>query len=94
MESNGQKGKIQVSQTTADLLIAAGKDKWLTPREDLIEAKGKGKMQCYWVDLSHDMSTRTSITSSQSNGSGGNASMSSLPVIPGLLGPIDKQVDV
>ena len=43
MESNGQKGKIQVSQVTADLLVAAGKDKWLTAREDKVQAKGKGK---------------------------------------------------
>ena len=34
-----------VSQSTADLLTAAGKKHWLTAREDLVEAKGKGKMQ-------------------------------------------------
>ena len=46
-----QKGRIQVSQSTADLLKAAGKQQWLTAREDLVEAKGKGKMQTYWVDI-------------------------------------------
>ena len=49
MESNGQKGRIQVSSTTADLLSTDGKSHWLTAREDLVDAKGKGKMQCYWV---------------------------------------------
>jgi hypothetical protein len=39
-----------VSQSTADLLIAAGKDHWVKPRDELVEAKGKGKMQTYWVN--------------------------------------------
>jgi len=50
MESNGVRNRIQVSQSTADLLIAAGKQHWVTAREDLVEAKGKGKMQTYWVE--------------------------------------------
>lgn len=49
MESNGESGRIHVSQETADLLIAAGKSSWLDPREDKIKAKGKGEMQTYWV---------------------------------------------
>ena len=50
MESNGQVGKIQVSENTASKLREAGKSSWLTPRKDLVEAKGKGKMQTYWVE--------------------------------------------
>jgi hypothetical protein len=42
MEHNGERGKIQVSQETADLLIAAGKSHWIRAREDKIIAKGKG----------------------------------------------------
>lgn len=34
MESNGIRDKIQVSQDTADLLIAAGKANWLTQRSE------------------------------------------------------------
>jgi class 3 adenylate cyclase len=34
MESSGQRDKIHVSKETADLLIAAGKEKWLTRRVD------------------------------------------------------------
>jgi hypothetical protein len=45
MESNGLKNMVQVSQSTADQLLAAGKQHWLTPREDKIEAKGKGTLQ-------------------------------------------------
>lgn len=45
MESTGQRGKVQVSQETADLLVAAGKTSWITPREERIVAKGKGESQ-------------------------------------------------
>jgi class 3 adenylate cyclase len=49
MESTGLRDKIQVSQDTADLLIAAGKFKWLVIRDEKVVAKGKGEMQTYWV---------------------------------------------
>ena len=42
MESNGVKGKIHVSQETADHLASLGKGSWISPREDKIVAKGKG----------------------------------------------------
>lgn len=45
MESNGIPRKIQCSQTTADLLVEAGKSNWLTPRDDKVHAKGKGDIQ-------------------------------------------------
>jgi hypothetical protein len=50
MESNGMRGRIQASQATADYLISAGKGHWVKAREDLVEAKGKGKMQTYWIN--------------------------------------------
>lgn len=40
MESTGARDRIQVSQETADLLIVAGKGRWLTKREDVVVAKG------------------------------------------------------
>jgi len=49
MESNGRPSQIHVSKATADLLTVSGRGRWLKPRADLIEAKGKGKMQTYWV---------------------------------------------
>jgi class 3 adenylate cyclase len=49
MESTGLRDKIQVSQDTADLLIAGGKSKWLVIRDEKVVAKGKGEMQTYWV---------------------------------------------
>jgi hypothetical protein len=58
MESNSLAGKIQVSQETADLLTAAGKQHWLTPREDKIVAKGKGELQTYWLSTKSSGSSR------------------------------------
>jgi hypothetical protein len=67
MESTGLRDRIQVSQDTADLLIAAGKSKWVEPREEKVMAKGKGEMQTYWV----------AVGSSKQNNSDGDASTSS-----------------
>jgi class 3 adenylate cyclase len=41
MESTGKPQRIQLSQDTADLLIAAEKGSWLKPRDTLVHAKGK-----------------------------------------------------
>ena len=49
MESTGVKGKIQVSQATADELVVKGKEDWIVPRQDRVVAKGKGEMQTYFV---------------------------------------------
>jgi Adenylate and Guanylate cyclase catalytic domain len=49
MESNGQKGRIHVSEATANLLKESGYDRWVSQRKDLVEAKGKGLLQTYWV---------------------------------------------
>ncbi|CAB9509224.1 Receptor-type guanylate cyclase gcy [Seminavis robusta] len=51
MESTGIQGRIQVSEATANQLIARGRKGWLKPREDTIVAKGKGEMQSYFVQI-------------------------------------------
>lgn len=40
MESTGEAGKIQISETTAKLLIEAGKTSWIHARDDKVHAKG------------------------------------------------------
>jgi class 3 adenylate cyclase len=60
MESTGEKGQIQLSQTTAEELMARGKGHWLVPRQNKVVAKGKGEMQTYWLRLK---STKLSMTS-------------------------------
>jgi hypothetical protein len=41
MESRGTRGRVHVSQETANLLIKQGKEHWVTPRTDKVLAKGK-----------------------------------------------------
>jgi class 3 adenylate cyclase len=50
MESTGLAGRIHVSQATADCLVEGGKSRWITKRDTLVEAKGKGLLQTYWID--------------------------------------------
>eukprot|EP00980_Cylindrotheca_fusiformis_P001922 scaffold437_cov111-Cylindrotheca_fusiformis.AAC.20 len=52
MESSGERGRIQASQVTADLLKEAGLSRWIIPRSTKMLVKGKGEMQTYWVDKS------------------------------------------
>jgi class 3 adenylate cyclase len=49
MESTGIRTKIQISQETAQLIIASGKSQWIKPREDIVVAKGKGELKTYWL---------------------------------------------
>lgn len=49
MEQTGEKNKIQVSQSTASLLEQAGKNHWLSRRDDSIQVKGKGVLGTFWV---------------------------------------------
>ena len=51
MESTGIPGKIHVSLETADALIASGRSKWVTEREDAIFAKGKGELKTFWLKI-------------------------------------------
>jgi Adenylate and Guanylate cyclase catalytic domain len=60
MEQTGQMDKIHVSSITAKLLRAAGKEHWVRPRECMIEAKGKGKLQTYWARVMSD-SAKSSV---------------------------------
>ncbi|KAL3917415.1 MAG: hypothetical protein SGILL_004724 [Bacillariaceae sp.] len=62
MESTSLPNKIQVSQKTAELVIAHGKGNWLSAREDLVNAKGKGQLQTYWLNI--DKAKPSSVVSS------------------------------
>lgn len=64
LESNGVPGKIHVSEATAAALRSAGKACWLVQRPDKIEAKGKGLMQTFFVDLSLGNASTTNPASS------------------------------
>jgi hypothetical protein len=80
MESTGEVNKIQVSTATADLLKAAKKLHWLTPREEMVEAKGKGMMSTFWVEpknVAASVTAGSTATRSNSIASGTDAMDSS-----------------
>ena len=66
MEHTGIRDRIQLSQETADLLISAGKTNWLSQREDVVNPKGKGEMQTYWLEIS--ARNDSSVVDTSSNG--------------------------
>jgi hypothetical protein len=63
VETTGEKGRIHISQDTADLIIAAGKSRWNRKREDKVVAKGKGQVQTYWLDTRGTTATTGSVSS-------------------------------
>jgi len=69
MESNGRPNSIHCSQKTADRLFAAGKIAWLTKRDELVAAKGKGMMQTYWVEPKKGSGTYSSGDFTDTSGS-------------------------
>jgi Adenylate and Guanylate cyclase catalytic domain len=70
MESTGERNRIQLSQATADLVIAAGKESWIVARPELVEAKGKGGMQTYWACHQSERDGRRGSVSGASSVSG------------------------
>jgi hypothetical protein len=68
MESTGKRNRIQVSQSTADLLINKHrKDAWLVKRSDVIDAKGKGQMQTHWLRLGRSKAASTLLLTAEEN---------------------------
>lgn len=65
MESYGEPNKIHVSKETADLIIKAGKGLWLHKRDNLIEMKGKGQRQTYWLVPKGDFGEQRSYNESE-----------------------------
>lgn len=66
METLGFPGRIHISESTAQQLVAAGKSHWVIPREEKVEAKGKGLLQTYWIEQQssgHEKKDKTSRAS-------------------------------
>jgi Adenylate and Guanylate cyclase catalytic domain len=59
LESTGQRGKIHLSQETADLLMMAGKASWVIPRDDVVVAKGKGELNTFWLNIGSSDTAKT-----------------------------------
>ena len=62
MESTGQRNKIQLSADTAEILIKNGRTDWVAKRHDLVQVKGKGSMQTYWLLLKTSSQSHASTT--------------------------------
>jgi class 3 adenylate cyclase len=52
IEASGEKNKIHISSETADHLLKFGKTHWVKRRENMVQAKGKGEIQTYWLSVS------------------------------------------
>jgi hypothetical protein len=52
IESTGERSRIHLSKECADLIVAAGKSEWVKPRDTMVTAKGKGRLQTYWLNAS------------------------------------------
>jgi hypothetical protein len=66
-------------------LIAAGKEDWVTLREDKVVAKGKGELQTYWLKLKND-----AAISAHSSGESGRSEMRD----DAENDPADKQLEL
>lgn len=54
-EQTGLANRIHVSKDTATLLIEAGKEDWVTKREQMVELKGKGLAQTFFVGVKNTL---------------------------------------
>lgn len=65
IESTGIRGRVQISQETANRLAEAGKDNWFVARDSQVHAKGKGDLQTYLLTVgSNDKNETSSATGS------------------------------
>jgi hypothetical protein len=63
MESSSQPNKIQVSQKTAELVVSAGKGHLFSARKDMVNAKGTGLLQTYWLNPKKSKTTGSVVSS-------------------------------
>jgi class 3 adenylate cyclase len=67
MESTGARDRVQISNKTAQLIIAAGKSHWVTPRDETVTVKGKGQMATFWLTVKSDGTSSVSSGSTDSS---------------------------
>ena len=92
VETTGSGNRIHISSDTAELLMAAGKGHWLRQRQDKVEAKGKGELTTYWLDLRGESGqSTTSGTSSESYD--GATNMKHAPAEEGKIMPAIQSVE-
>eukprot|EP00980_Cylindrotheca_fusiformis_P007472 scaffold1549_cov105-Cylindrotheca_fusiformis.AAC.1 len=93
MESTGHRNQIQISQATASLIVASGKGHWLRKREGLVQVKGKGAVQTFWVKSKVSSTTERSDSEPPRSAKAlSNESIGSEKVDKGAVGPVDETV--
>jgi len=66
MESTGMPNTIQMSTSTAQILMDSGKSKWLEKRSEKVDVKGKGLQETYFFKQSFAKHISASVTSGSS----------------------------
>jgi hypothetical protein len=69
MESTGKRERVHLSEQTALRLIEQGRGEWIVRREDVIEAKGKGRMVTFWLKLLGSDKAPESVAETSDEGS-------------------------
>lgn len=82
MESTGERDRVQISSTTAELVKEAGKEAWLQRRKEEVHAKGKGVVVTYWANPK-GVNTAHSNSSGSGSVDSGSDNAASKPAIPG-----------
>ena len=55
IESLGSPGRIHLSEENANELKQLGRENWLIPRENKVQAKGKGELTTFWLKTAEEM---------------------------------------
>ncbi|KAL7564170.1 hypothetical protein ACA910_021144 [Epithemia clementina (nom. ined.)] len=50
IEASGERNRIHLSEETAQQLVKSNKGHWVTQRTDVVQAKGKGALETFWLD--------------------------------------------
>ena len=50
IEASGERNRIHLSEETAQHLIRSNKGHWVSQRTDIVQAKGKGALETFWLD--------------------------------------------
>ena len=94
METTGEVNRIHISEETANLLTAAGKEHWLLARSQPVKAKGKGILSTFWLKRPGDSSPLDRY-SDRSGLSSSRDSSRSLPMVSSKMSRlVDWYVEV
>lgn len=64
MESTGIRGRIHISQATANCLVKSGKGNWVKQRQEEVLAKGKGTLTTFWCNVNRGSEEAQSVSAS------------------------------